>query len=167
MTSSQWCFPLKVGVVVELLLKKSHSSKICDQSTAFLLTDHCLALPRAQSSHSLNVPVTWIPRALVVIQVMVLDGWPNSTWRSLMFFLGRAVADNALSLLESHRKLAPVTQPLDDIIGWCVDHDVVLIKSCFPVRACTLGKTSLHLPWGKTSQAIEYWPVQSHWLTTP
>ena len=74
MTSSQWCLPPKVGVDGELMLKKSLSPKIIEQGTAFLLTAHCFSLPRAQSSHGLRVPVTWIPRALVVAWVMVSDG---------------------------------------------------------------------------------------------
>ena len=111
MTSSQWRFLLKVGVDGELISKKSLSPKTCKQDTAFLLTACCLALPKAQSSHGLNIPVTWIPRALAVNLVMASDGWPNSTWRLLIFCLGRPVVDNALSLMQSHRKLTPVTQP--------------------------------------------------------
>ena len=52
--------------------KISLSPKIFGQGTAFLLIAHCLALHGAQSSHSLKVPVTWMPRALVVAEVMVL-----------------------------------------------------------------------------------------------
>ena len=55
-------------------VKEKPSPKICKQGTVFLQTAHCLALPRAQSSQRLNVPVTWIPRALVVVWVMVSDG---------------------------------------------------------------------------------------------
>ena len=118
MTSSQWHFLPKIELDGELMVKNCLSPKICNQGTAFLLTNCCLALPRAQSSYHLNVPVTWIPRALVVIWVMVSDGWPNSTWRLLMFFLGRAVADTALSLVESHRKSTPTTQPSWVLILW-------------------------------------------------
>ena len=111
MTSSQWQLPPKVVVDGELMLKKSLSPKICEWGTAFLLTAHCLALPKAQSSHSLNVMVTWMPRALVVALVIVSDGWPNSTWRLLIFLLVRMVADTALSALALRRKSTPVNQP--------------------------------------------------------
>ena len=87
MTSSQWCFRPKVGVDGEQISKKSLSPKTCEQGTAFLLTAHCLALPKVQSSHGLNVLVTWILRALAVDLVMASDGWPNSMWKLLMFCL--------------------------------------------------------------------------------
>ena len=47
---------------------------------------------------------------------MALDGWPNSMCRLLMLHLNRAIADTALLLLEPHRKLTPVTQPLQVLI---------------------------------------------------
>ena len=111
MTSSQWRFPPKVGVDGELISKKSLSS-----STAFLLTAHCSALPKVQSLHGLNVPVTWIPRDLVVNLVMASDGLPNSTCRSLMFCLIRAVAEPTLSLMEFHKKSTLATQPSQVLI---------------------------------------------------
>ena len=117
MTSSQWCFLPKVGVDGELISKKRLSPKICERGTVFLLTAHCLALPKVQSVHILNVLATWIPRPLVVDLVMALDGWSNSTWKSLMLCLGRAVADSALSLLKPQRKSTPVTQP-SQILIW-------------------------------------------------
>ena len=134
MTSSQWCFPPKVGVDGEPMSKKSLSLKTCERGTAFLLTAHCLTLPRAQSSHGLIVLETWIPKALAVDWVMASDGWPNSTWRSLIFFLGRAVADAVLLSFDAHRRLTLATQPSrvnlaiqNDVAVWSIDHDVVLV----------------------------------------
>ena len=111
MTSSQWHFPPKVGVNGELMLKKSLSPKTCEWGTAFLLTAHCLALPRAQSSHDLNLLVTWIQNALAVDWVMASNEWPNSMWRLLIFFLGRADVDTALSSFDAHIKSTLATQP--------------------------------------------------------
>ena len=51
MMNSQFLLPLKVEVEGELMLKKSLAPKTFEQETAFLLTAHCLALPKAQSSH--------------------------------------------------------------------------------------------------------------------
>ena len=118
MTSSQWHFPPKVEVCGELTSKKSLSSKICKQGTAFLLTAHYLALPSVQSLNSLNVLVTWIPRPLAVDLMMASDEWPNSTWRSLTLLSSGAVADTALLLLESHRKSTSATQPSWVLIRW-------------------------------------------------
>ena len=76
-----------------------------------VMAAHCLALPKAQSSHGLNVTMIWI-RALAVAWVMDLEGCPSSTCKWLMFFLHGAVSDCALSLCVSWRNLTPVTQPL-------------------------------------------------------
>ena len=56
--SSQFFLPPKVGVEGELMSMKSLSPKIFDQGTAFLVTAHCLALPKVQSSQGMKVPVT-------------------------------------------------------------------------------------------------------------
>ena len=117
MSSSQWHFSPKVGVEGELMLKKNLSSKIFERETAYLFTAQCFALPRAQSSHGLNLLVMSMPRALGVAQVMVSDGWPHSTWRSLIFLFVRVVADTALSLLALHRKSTPATQ-LSWVLIW-------------------------------------------------
>ena len=118
MISSQWCFPPKVGVDGELMSEKSLSPKTCKLDTAFLLTAHCLALPGAESSHGLNLPVTWIPKALAADQVMACNGWPNLMWRLLVFFLGMAVADTAFLLYDAYIKSTPATQPLRVLIWW-------------------------------------------------
>ena len=116
MTCSQCCSLPKVGVDGELISKKSLSPKMFEQGTAFLLTAHCLALPKAQFSHDLKVPVTWILRALVVAWVMDLEGCLTSICRSLIFFLCRAINDYALSSSVSWRNSTPVTQPLQVLI---------------------------------------------------
>ena len=67
MMISQCCLLPKVGVEGELVSKKSLSHKISEQDAAFLLPAHCLALPRVQSSHGLEVLVIWIQRAFVVV----------------------------------------------------------------------------------------------------
>ena len=118
MTSSQWCFLPKVRIDGELMSKKSLSPKIFDQGTAFLLTACCLALPRIQSSHCLNVLVTCIPMSLEVVWVMDLDRWPSWMWRSLIFFFQWAVVDWALSSHVSHRNLTPATQLSQVLIWW-------------------------------------------------
>ena len=109
--SSQCCLPPKVGVDGELMSKKSLSPKNFEQGPACLLMAHCLALPKAQSLHSLKVLLTWIPKVLVVTWVMDLEGCPSSMCRSLMFFLYENVADCALTLCVSWRNSTPVTQP--------------------------------------------------------
>ena len=93
-TMSRQCFfPPKVRVKGELMSKKSLSPKIFDWGKAFLLMDHCLALPKVQSLNGMNL------RALVVVWEIDLDGWLSSTCRSLIFFLWWSVADCALSSL--------------------------------------------------------------------
>ena len=72
---------------------------------------HCLALPRVHSSHSLKVPVTWMPRALVVVCLIFSEGLPSSMLGLLTFLLGRVVADTALSSLALQRRSTLVTQP--------------------------------------------------------
>ena len=114
--SSQCRLPPEVGIEGEVMLKKSLSHKIFERGLAFLLTVHCLALSKGQSSYVFNVQVTWIPRSLVVEWVMVLDGFPSSTFRSLMFFLQGGVADCTISSCISHRSLMLVTQPLHVLI---------------------------------------------------
>ena len=111
MMSSQCCLPSKVGVEGELISMKSLSAKIFKQGTAILLTVHWLLLSKAQSSHGLNTLVTWIPRALAVAWVMILEGCLSSMCRSLMIFLQGVVADCAHSSCISHRHLTPATQP--------------------------------------------------------
>ena len=81
------------------MLKKSHSYKIFDQGTAFLVTSCCMEFPKVQSSCGMKVPVTYISMVLSVSWVIDLDVCPSLMWRSLMSFLNRAVADNALLLL--------------------------------------------------------------------
>ena len=125
MTSGQWCFPPKVGVDGEHVSKKSLSPKIYTWGTALLLTTHCLALPNVQSLQGLIVPVTWIPRPLVVDLVMASDGWPNSTWRLLMFLLSKAVSDTALLSTEAPRKSSPATQSLQVLIQQFSTNDVI------------------------------------------
>ena len=160
MTSSQWHLPPKVRVDGELVSKKSLSPKTCKWGTAFLLTACCLALPKAQSSHGLNVPVTWIPRDLVVDLIIAADGWPSSTCRLLMFCLGRAVAETALLFIEFHRKLTPATRWSNIILTQNFYYDVVHIITCNLISsqefACERKKI---LPNDKTSLAIEYGPV--------
>ena len=155
MMSSQCCLLTKVEVEGELMSKKSLSPKIFECGTAFLLTVPCLALCRMQSSHSLKVPVTWIPRALVVPWVLVS---PSLMLRSLMFFLQGAIADCALLSFVSQRNSNPETQPSQVLIQqsriilphvfWplcCYGGHLI---SCFPVRVCILGKSrsKLHEP---------------------
>ena len=117
MTSSQCFLPPKVGVEGEMIFKKSLSPKNFDQATAFLLTACCSTLPNVQSSHDLNMPVTWIPMALAAAWLIDLDGWPSSTWRSLIFFLWGAVADCTLSLPVSQRNSTLATQ-LSWVLIW-------------------------------------------------
>ena len=123
-----------------------------------------------QSSHGLNVLVTWMPRALAVVKVMVLEGFLSSTWRLLIFFLSRAMANNALSFLASQTKLTMATHYLwlyCHLKYWplccCRGH----LQSCFPARVHKCKKTFSHLPCGKTSHDIEYGLVQSHQLGIP
>ena len=139
MMSSQCHSLAKVGVDWELISKKCLSPRIFECRTAFLLTACCLDFPRVQSSHGLNLPATWMPRALAVAQTMVSEGCLSSMWRLLIFFLGRAVADTALSLLVLRRKLTLVTQ-LSWIFIWrfriiihSIDHYVVAMVTWNPV----------------------------------
>ena len=161
MTSSQ-CFWLpKVWVERELISKKILSPKIFDQATAFLLTLCCLAFPKAQSSHGLNILVTWIPIDFLVAWVIDSDGWSSLKWRSLIFSLWKVVADCALSLGVSHRKSTLATQPSWFLIWWsrmillsedwpwfCSNSHLI---SYFFAKVGMSRKIDSHLPWGKTS----------------
>ena len=117
MTSNQCFLPSKIRVEGELMSQKILSPKIFEQATAFLLTAHCLAFPKVQSSHGLKVLATWIHIALVVAWVIDLDGWPSLTWRLPICFLQGAVADCALYLFVSWRKLTLATQ-LSWVLIW-------------------------------------------------
>ena len=139
--------------------KKSHSPKIYKWGTAFLFAAHCLALPRVQSSHGLNILVTWMPRFLVVAWLIVSDGWPNWMWRSLIFLLVRVVAVTALSALALHRTLAHVAQPSQVLIQqWRMISPVGVLATMlfwwslailFPCESLQVRQTGLHLPWVK------------------
>ena len=174
MNSCQWHFPPKVGAVGELISKTSLPPKICKWGKAFLLTAHCLALPKVHSSHSLNIPMTWILRAFVVDLVMTSDGWPNSIYRLLMFCLMRAVAETALWLMEFHRKLTPANQP-SRVLIWRSNMISplgvftmmllnLLLEILFPCESLHVREKLFHLPKHKTSQAKEYGPVCLHSL---
>ena len=110
-------------------------------------------------------------RALTVAWVMVLDGWPSSMWRLLIFLLGRVVADTALSSLVLQRKSTPATQLSQVfiqqsrmILSVGVLTTMLFCWSLAILFSCESSQVSENLPWGKTSQAIEYGAVQSHQL---
>ena len=132
--SGQCFLPPKVGVEGELMSKKRLSPKNFDQATAFLLTAHCLALPNAQSSHGLKVPVTWILRALAIAQVIDSDGRLSSTWRLLIFFVRSSSRLHPLIISFSKKfdsgypAIMNLDSAIKDDVAICrLDHKVVLM----------------------------------------
>ena len=123
----------------------------------------CLVLPKVQSSHGINLLVTWIPRVLAVEWVIDLDGWPSSMYRLLIFFLQGAIADCTLSWLVSWIKSILVTQP-PWVLIWQSRMILPSPSGDCPMQSCSFPWKNLHSLHSSQDQRPLFQKRNWYWL---